>query len=274
LGLSPRTSRRIKLKSLRWLLAIVLLVSAGDGFGAGEKPPKTAKEKIPAGPLPSFDLVTRQVKQILALDPEYQEGDLLTAPKVERILAKLEQIKWKVADRGEIIKLLLSDSDWMAVRLLTPLGKHFMRRIATMPGGYDRVDRLRNMPDGEYQVSDFIESPGGYTMIEYMTTTQEGKNLGELVSEGVNGENFNKPTGRIYTERELLKRLRISYDAEDARRHGLDPKPPTKSGKSASKSKSSSKFPSKANRPRRVPAPEPPDEEPAMPPVSIDGPPQ
>jgi hypothetical protein len=94
------------------------------------------------------------------------------------------------------------------------------------------------------------------------------------VSEGVNGADFNKPTGRIYTERELLKRLRISYDAEDARRHGLDPKPPTKPGKSASKSKSSSKFPSKANRPRRAPAPEPPDEEPAMPPVSIDGPPQ
>jgi hypothetical protein len=262
------------LKSLRWLLAMLLLVSAGDAVAAGGKPPKTTKEKVPAGPLPSFDLVTRQAKQILALDPEYQEGDLLTAPKVERILSKLEQIQWKVADAREIVKLVLSDGDWMAVRLSTPLGKHFMRRIATMPGGYDRVDRLRNMPDGEYQISDFIESPGGYTMIEYMTTTQEGKNLGTLVSEGVNGADFNKPTGRIYTERELLKRLRISYDAEDARRRGLDPKPPTKPGKSAPKSKSSSKFPSKANRPRRAPAPEPPDEEPAMAPVWNDGPPQ
>jgi hypothetical protein len=251
-----------KLNSLRLLLAIVLLVFAGDSFAGGNKPPKPAtKDKPATAPLPSFDLVTKQVQQVLALDPDYQTGDLLTAPKVERVLSKLEKINWKIADAREIVKLVLSDSDWMAERLSGGDGKEFMRRIATMPGGYDRVDRIRNMPNGEYQISDFIESPGGYTMIEYMTTTQEGRNLGALVSEGVNGENFNKPTGRIYTERELLKRLKISYDAEVDRRKGLEPKPPTKPSKPEPKTKWKSKGPWKPNRAAR-PQPMPDAEEP------------
>ncbi len=109
-------------------------------------------------------------------------------------------------------------------------------------------------------------------MIEYMTTTHEGRNLGALVSEGVNGENFNKPTGRIYTERELLNRLKISYDAEEARCAGLDPKLLIKPAKATSKTKSS-KFPNRSNRTRRPNAPEPSDEEPAIPPASPEGPP-
>lgn len=243
------------MNSLRLLLAIVALLFATDGFAAGNKSSKPpVKDKSATQPLPSFDLVTKHVQQVLALDPDYQTGDLLTAPKVDRVLAKLEKINWKVADAHEIVKLVLSDSDWMAERLSSGDGREFMRRIATMPGGYDRVDRLRNMPNGQYQVSDFIESPGGYTMIEYMTTTQEGKNLGALVSEGVNGADFNKPTGRIYTERELLKRLRISYDAEVDRRKGIEPKQPTKPAKPESKTKLKSKGPWK---PKRTPRPQP-----------------
>jgi hypothetical protein len=263
-----------KVNSLRLLLAIVLLVFAGDSFAGGNKPPKPAtKDKSPAQPLPSFDLVTKQVQQVLALDPDYQTGDLLTAPKVEQVLSKLAKINWKVADAREIVKLVLSDNDWMAERLSTAEGRDFMRHIAQLPGGYDRVDRLRDMPNGQSNVSDFIDSPGGYTMIEYMTTTRGGENLGEQLSDAVNGADFNKPTGRIYTERELLKRLRISYDAEVDRRAGLGPKPTTKAGKPESKTKWKSKGPWKPNRTAR-PQPIPDTEEPMAPQEFQDGVPQ
>jgi hypothetical protein len=211
------------LKPLRWLLALVIIVSAGLSF-AGGRPAKTAKEKTSDTALPKFEAVTRQVQQVLGFDKEYQAGDLLTASKVERVFLKLEQIHWKVADRREIVRLVLSDSDWLSRQLATRDGKQFMRQIGSLPGGFDRVDRLRRMPYGEGQISDFIENPEGSKMIEYMTTTAEGKNLGDQLSEGVNGRDFNKATGRIYTELDLLKRLKLSYDAEAARRLALETK--------------------------------------------------
>src|SRR5690606_6720734 len=55
-------------------------------------------------------------------------------------------------------------------------------------------------------------------LIEYMTTTKAGKRLGKQVSRGEHGEDFNKPTGKIYNETQLLKRLKTSYDAETLRR--------------------------------------------------------
>ncbi|HXY35235.1 MAG TPA: hypothetical protein VEI07_13475 [Planctomycetaceae bacterium] len=260
------------MKPLRLLVAIALLFAVGHCLAAGNKPQKPAKEKPPSAPLPSFDLVTKEVKRQLALDSEYQEGDLLTAPKVEKILSKLEKVNWKVADAREIVRLVLSDTDWLAVRLSAGDGKAFMRQIARMPGGYDRVDRLRNLPNGENLVTDFIEGPEGFKMIEYMTTTQGGRNLGDYLSEDENGADFNKRTGRIYTEQDLLRRLKESYDAEEARRKGVDPKP-SKPGKLTAKNKWKPKSTSKSPRPSR-PAPAPEAEEPMAPPEFQDGIPQ
>lgn len=254
------------MKSLPLLIAIALLAYGRGAYAAGGKPSKpAAKEKAPATPLPSFDLVTKQLKQVLAVDPEYKEGDLLTAPKVEKILAKLEQIHWKVADAKEITKLVLPDGDWLATRLLNGEGRQFMRQIAALPGGYDRIDRLRYLPEGERVVTNLFDGPDGFTMIEYMTTTHGGKNLGNYLSEDDNGADFNKHTGRIYTEQELLKRLKTSYEAEEARRRGQSPVEPTKPG---TKKKSNTKFPPKSSRTRRAPATEPTAEEP----MPADGP--
>jgi hypothetical protein len=268
------------LNRLAFLFAIVLTVFAVecisvDSCAAGNKPQKSAKDKTPSGPLPSFDQVTKEVKRQLALDPNYQEGDLLTAPKVEKILKKLEKIDWKVADAREIVRLVLPDGDWMAERLATPEGHDFMRHIANLPGGYDRVDRLRNMPRGESDIDDFIDSPGGYTMIEYMTTTKSGRNMGEQLSEAEDGENFNQPTGRIYTERELLKRLKQSYAAEEARRNGKEPPPSPTSSKTKSRTKPKWK-PNSKWRPDHTVRPEAPAdaEEPMAPPEFEDGVPQ
>jgi hypothetical protein len=78
------------------------------------------------------------------------------------------------------------------------------------------------MPYGQQQIADLIRSPDGYKIFEYMTTTQGGRNLGGMLSQGVNGRDFNSPTGRIYTEVELLKRLKKSYDIEAVRRLAIE----------------------------------------------------
>jgi hypothetical protein len=239
--------RPVRSKSLRIVLGALLLLPSALGVAADGPPARTTTARTTAEPPPSFEAVTKEVKHLLALDPGYQAGDLLTVPKVERVLAKLEKIHWKVADGNEILKLVLSESDWMAARFSTPDGKQFMRQIAGMPGGYDRVDRLRRMPRGKSNINDFIENPEGFKMIEYMTTTKGGQNLGEQLSEAEDGADFNKPTGRIYTEQDLLKRLKQSYEAEDERRHGQDPKQSTKSAKWGSR-KSTPKAHTKPGR--------------------------
>jgi hypothetical protein len=245
----------IKLKSLRCLLALAVWLCVVDSFAADKKPAtaKSNRDKSSTSAFPSFNEVTKTVQQVLALDPNYQPDDLITASKVERILAKLEQNHWKVADGRQIVKQVLPDSDWMAVRLSAPDAQQFMHDIARLPGGYDRVDRLRHMPNGEIHIGDFIDTPDGSAMIEYMTTTQEGKNLGNFLSQDPDGHNFNKRTGRIYTERELLNRLKASYDDAAVGRITIDPGPPTQlTPTPPGKSKSKSKFPSKSKRPREI----------------------
>jgi hypothetical protein len=209
------------------LKTYTLLLAASVGFvlcnSVSAKWP-SAKDKQAdsksSGKFPTFEKVQQTIEKHLAANRGYRPGDLITSSDVESLFRKLERINWKVAvaDRKDILKLTLSSSDWMARQFSGDRGKDFMRQIADLPGGYDRVDRLRRMPYGAQQIADLIRSPDGYKMFEYMTTTQGGKNLGVMLSQGVNGADFNQSTGRIYTELDLTKRLKRSYDREAVRR--------------------------------------------------------
>jgi hypothetical protein len=51
-------------------------------------------------------------------------------------------------------------------------------------------------------------------MIEYMTTTKGGKNLGKYLSKAKTGKGFNAPTNRIYTEKQLIQAIKLAYETE------------------------------------------------------------
>lgn len=180
------------------------------------------------GKFPTFEKVTDTVEKHFAQNRRYRQGDLLTTSMVESVFRKLEKINWKVSDRKDIQKMVLSDSDWMARQFSSDRGHEFMRQIADLPGGYDRVDRMRRMPYGQQQIAALIQGPDGSKLFEYMTTTQGGKNMGLMLSQGVNGEDFNQSTGRIYTELDLIKRLKKSYDREAVRRLKIEKGPEPK----------------------------------------------
>ena len=88
-----------------------------------------------------------------------------------------------------------------------------MHRIEAMSGAYDRLDRLRKMPYGPRRIRELIAGPDGYKLIEYMTSTKGGKNLGRQLSRGVNGKGFNKPTGKLYTARQFTAELQRLHKA-------------------------------------------------------------
>ncbi len=93
-----------------------------------------------------------------------------------------------------------------------------MRQSGKYPLAYDRIDRLSRMIMGEKNVRALIRGPDGYKMIQYMTSTPYGRNMGQMLSQDPRGADFNSPTGRLYTADALLGRLQQSYDAELAAR--------------------------------------------------------
>jgi hypothetical protein len=171
-----------------------------------------------ANPLPKFDEVEKAVSEELGKISGHKPGDLLSDRNVAPVFKKLEGMGWTVADRKEIEKLFLPEGDWLVKQFRTEKGRSFLREVARNSGGLDRVDRLRRMPYGERQLSDLMRKPDGYKMVEYMVTTPGGKNLGKSLSRGKNGGKFNESTGRLYTDKQLLDRLKTSHKAELERR--------------------------------------------------------
>jgi hypothetical protein len=223
-----RASRRISQPSIRWSCLILIPVIVLGAVGSlSAKPPAKDKNqdqnKDSKKEFPSFELVTSTVKERLAANRGYRPGDLITASSAQAVFGDLAKINWKVSDRRDIARLLLPDGDWLARQLNAPDARSFMRHVAEFPGGFDCVDRYRRMPYGQQNIVDMIHNPGGYTMFEYMTTTANGKNMSRMLTHDVNGANFGKTTGRIYTEKQLLKRLKKSYDQAAIKRLRIEP---------------------------------------------------
>jgi hypothetical protein len=130
------------------------------------------------------------------------------------LLKQLAPAGLTLKNPDELPKLLLSKNDFLFVELNTSAGRKFMQRIATYPNAYDRLDRLSRLPRGKQSVRDLIRRTGGETMIEYLTTTPGGIQLGKQLSQVPNGKGFNDPTGRIYTVSGLLDYLEQQFDAQ------------------------------------------------------------
>lgn len=170
-----------------------------------------------ADALPSFESVAAAVSRELAARPEYAPGDLLSRGMVEPIFVRLRQMGWIVADRKAILDRIPSDQDFLVRRLRTDKGTKFMREINRYPEAYDRLYRLAVLPDGRKTVIALIDGVGGSELLQYLTSTVGGKNLGKQLGHTPKGHDFNQPTGQIYTEQALIKRLQASYAAAKAK---------------------------------------------------------
>lgn len=172
----------------------------------------------PEQPLPDFKQVEKTVRRQFAAQPGYVPGDVISTSNVQPVFDHLRRMDWQVIDQRSILSLVPEDRNFLVRQLRTDEGRKFMQQIKALPSAYDRLDRLTTLPNGRQTVVDLIRATDGYKMVEYMTTTQGGQNLGRQLGHGPRGKDFNKPTGRIYTADMLISRLRSSYDAEVERR--------------------------------------------------------
>ncbi|MGD9646391.1 MAG: hypothetical protein AB7U73_11820 [Pirellulales bacterium] len=149
----------------------------------------------------------------LDMDPR----DLVTQDDVKPVFAKIKAAGWQVPDPDEILKMVpANDEPWVVELRSSKAGQRFARQVGRYPAGFDKVDRMCRMPHGLTQLSGLIYNPAGWKYIAYLTISPGGHNLGEMVSRAPKGKHFNSRTGRIYTQGELLARLRESYDEQIA----------------------------------------------------------
>lgn len=193
-------------------LGRALLIIAAIPLVAGAKPAVSARNKPKT--LPKFDAVNDVVERQLKTNRYYQTGDVLSRGNVEPIFGQLANLGWKVSDRQAILEQLLPDDDHLVRALRSPNNNDFMRHVGQVANGYgyDRLDRLSRMGDGEVIVSRLMQEPGGWNLIDIMSETREAPGMAQAFSMGPGGKDFTKPTGRIYTEQQLLARLKQSYD--------------------------------------------------------------
>jgi hypothetical protein len=160
-----------------------------------------------------FATIEQAVRRTFAAQGDRRTGDLIVRSEAEAALRQVEKAGWKVPRREEILRKVHGDQDFLAENLRTPAGMMFMRQISGYRLGYDRLDRLSDLPRGQQMVLDLIRGPDGYKMIEYMTSEPGGKEMGRMLNGAVNGAGFNNPTGRIYTVNSLVAELKRVYDA-------------------------------------------------------------
>lgn len=195
--------------------AVFLFSSNSISAGPSIKPkaPQTlsAPQQLPPV-IPEFQVIVEVVEESLAVRGKYYENDLIDQADAVKIFKRISQAGWDVPNSQSMVGRFLPVNDFLVKELGTKKGISFMRRMSQFPGGYDRLDRLRYIPKGKRAVTSLINDVGGEEMIEYMTTTQQGKNMGSLIANSRNGKNFNDLTGRIYTGKQLLAELKLLHD--------------------------------------------------------------
>jgi hypothetical protein len=190
---------------------------------------KAAKHPSKPKAMPTFEAVKATITGQLAKNRSYKPGDVLSRKEVEPIFDKLAKLGWKVSDRKVILDLLLPDNYYLVRALRSADNSLFMRQVGQVPDGYgyDRLDRVSRMDDGEVLVSRIMQSPGGWNFVDLMSETIQAPGMAFSFSMGPGGKDFMKPTGRIYTEQQLIARLKESYDKATAKTTTAE-KPATK----------------------------------------------
>lgn len=208
------TMRDARFEKRRWLLGLALVVATAVMALAISMPVQGADRQ---DRLPPFREIEKLTYTRFGTDGR-QMTDLITRQAAEELFAEIGKLGWEIRDAKKLLEHVPDESDFFVQQLRSQRGRAFMRDIATMPLGYDRVDRISHLDRGHRFIRDLVKGPDGYKLIQYMTETPWGKNMGKQLRDAPDGANFNKPTGRIYTAEQLLAVLHDSYDAEVKRR--------------------------------------------------------
>ena len=170
--------------------------------------------------LPSLSIVTSTVRKHFVELKNRRPGDLISRSDVEPILAELEQQGWVVSDEAQILSAMLDSGHFLVRTLHSRDGKQFMRQVLGYKLIYDRLDRISAESGGQRLIRDMIKLPDGAKYAK-LTPPRGVPAMTDFLPKNRSGKSrrvpdYRKPTGRIYTQVQLLERLTKSY-GQDSR---------------------------------------------------------
>ena len=164
---------------------------------------------------PTFEEVTAITQHELARREGYQPGDLITTKDVRRMLKALRGGGWTPQDYKKILEESLPADAKLVSILSTRAGTSFMRKVKDDELIFDRMDRISEVSGGPRMLQDIAKLPDGDKLAK-MKRPHGVPGFLDLLPKNASGKvrsikNYDEPTGRIYTETQLLERLQLSY---------------------------------------------------------------
>lgn len=177
-------------------LALAMIgVLATSTLAAAKEPPSAAQ------------LQTIIARHLRASD-SYHAGDLLCREDVEPIFNELLSHGIEpLGDREEMYTGLVAENDYLVKLLRGPKGRPFMRRAQELPGAYDVLERLSWFPTGRQTLYRLIHSKDGFAQFQAMLSPGGHAPTEAAFGDEPRARNLFLPTGHIYTEQDLLRRL-------------------------------------------------------------------
>ncbi|WP_254513446.1 hypothetical protein [Anatilimnocola floriformis] len=166
---------------------------------------------------PTTAQLRTMVEQTLAKNPYYSPGFLISRRDVETLFSKLlTDGVTEPDDQEDLVETLLSDSSFLVGRLKTPVGRAFMKKIATDKTAYDRLERLSWSPDGRKLIDTIIAAKDGPAQLQQLQTAEQLAKISKRLAADPRTADFALPTNKAHTADELVTKLEEVLAAKHA----------------------------------------------------------
>jgi hypothetical protein len=157
---------------------------------------------------PTAAQLKAMVEQTLKKNPYYSPGFLISRRDVESLFAQLlADGVTSTEDQEDLSECVLSDSSFLVGRLKTPAGRVFMKKIASDPTVYDRLERLSWTPDGRQLIDSFVKAKDGAAQLQQLKTSAQLAKLSKRLAADASTPDFALQTSRCHTAEELVTKL-------------------------------------------------------------------
>jgi hypothetical protein len=177
---------------------------------------------ISASRLEAANPTAGQIRQVIANHfvtlPDYKPGDLITEKDVKAVLEEMSNQGWQVPQSKVLSTSALKEGDALVGLLSTKDGKRLMRKVASYKLVYDRMDRVARVSGGQRMIRDLAKLPDGERYVK-MQTPAGVPDMLALLPKKRSGQvrsikDYDKPTGRVYTEQDLALRIFQLFNAK------------------------------------------------------------
>lgn len=168
---------------------------------------------------PSASQIKQAVSAYFGNVPDYQPGDLISQKDAKLVIEEMANQGWQVPQSKALLNNVLSPDAPLVGLLSTKSGKRLMRKVSSYKLVYDRMDRVSRVSGGQRMLHDLAKLPDGERYVK-MQPAAAVPDMLDLLPKKKSGrkrsiKDYSKPTGRVYTEEALAKRIHEHFKAKE-----------------------------------------------------------